>query len=140
MFLLVAIGIIAFVFSLFLLVSPTLIKQSFSNVFDGITFGLEEKTKPYRLIIGILLIVAAVWLFFNIGSPELAVWLYPVCVLAFVFGILYVFFPGWLVGLSGLFNQNVLMIDDLVYKMRKTIGVIVLLASFYIFYIAYLMQ
>jgi hypothetical protein len=132
-------GVIALVFSLFLLISPNVIKQTASNLFDGMTFSLEEKIEPYRIVTGITLIIASFLMLYYIANVQSLLYFYPIWILVLVYGVLYVFFPTWLKWLTGVMNINVLQIDGFVMKFRKSFGIIILCTSLYIFYVTYLL-
>ena len=60
------------------------------------------------------------------------------CMVAIAFGLLLLFFPGWLSWLSKASNAVLFSTDDLVSGARKTFGVILIIISFYIFYVTLL--
>ena len=133
-------GIVALVFAVLLLFSPDTVKRFGANLFDSVDFSLDDKIKPYRLVVGIIFLLAAAWLFYESMSSPLAAFLHPIWVLSLIFGLLYLFLPNWVAILSQASNKNVFTLDEYILKFRKVIGVVVLVASAYIFYIAYVIQ
>ena len=133
-------GAIGVIFSLFLLVSPDFVKKLASGTYDGITFSMEDAVEPYRVAIGIILIVASFLMLYYIANIEALWYFYPIWILILVYGVLYVFFPAWLRWFTGVMNVNVLQIDGFVLKFRKSFGIIIFLTSLYIFYVSYLLM
>ena len=60
-----------------------------------------------------------------------------VAFIALFFGLLFLFFPNGLKFLSDISNTMLVSTDDMVMGARKTIGVLLIILSIYIFYAAY---
>jgi len=56
------------------------------------------------------------------------------------FGLLFLFFSNWLAWLSNVSNKVIFSTDDVVIGSRKIVGVVLLIASFYIIYAAYIIK
>lgn len=132
-------GILGLLFGLILLISPNSL-NGVSVFFDKVLFTFEEKLYPYKRWIGIFWIIAAAWLFYlSIRYPELSL-LHPLWILALFFAILYLFLPNWLAWLSNVLNRNVLPTDRYVRGFCKVVGILFLIVSVYILYVAYLVR
>jgi len=129
-------GILALVFGILLFIAPESI-QNFCQRCDEIIFTADLKLQPHRLWVGIFLIAVSIWMFLIDRNPALYLILKPIAILAFVFGFLYLAFPGWLDKLSGVMNRNVLPTNVYIMKVSRTIGAVLVAASAYLFYTAY---
>ncbi|MBN2058306.1 MAG: hypothetical protein JW782_05885 [Candidatus Saganbacteria bacterium] len=131
-------GLIAFVFGIIVLVSPIFFKD-FCAMVDKLVFELDALIKPYRIAIGLILLIVSFWIFFVIRRyPELW-YLSAVAVIALLIGVLYLFFPRWLDRLSEVANILVFPTKEYVMGACKFVGVIMLAAGLYILVIWYLL-
>jgi hypothetical protein len=100
---------------------------------------IDKKIEPYKLWIGFLEIALAGWLFYiACRFPRMGVVLHPFWIIFLFFGILYVFLPHWMTGISRVAHRKVLDIDEFVMGARRISGFIFIAVSLYIFYLAYL--
>ncbi|MFA6170438.1 MAG: hypothetical protein WCW67_05390 [Candidatus Margulisiibacteriota bacterium] len=100
--------------------------------------SIDDKMLSARNLVGLVLILIGAWVIYEaIVYPQL--WLfYVVGLLLLVFAGLYLFSPKTLTKLSAVSDRIVLPIDTIVMRMKKFIGVLLILAAGYLFYAAYL--
>ena len=107
------------------------------RVLDQILFILDEKLQPFKLWLGILLLAVAGWkIYLVLPYPELY-HLHPFWMIALIFGFLFIFFPNWLGAISSFMDRIVFTTDKYVEAFSLVIGLLLILASSYIFYMAY---
>ena len=136
---LIVAGIIAVLAGLYMLIAPIFFKN-FCCVVDKIIFILDEQVQKIKLIVGIVLLGVAGWVFYLSLNPEIGQILHPVWVIALVFGLLSLFFPKWLESLSKLANKSIFPTDQYVLGSSKVIGLLLLLSAVYIFYMVYVIS
>lgn len=134
-FLLWAAGIVGILFGLVLMVSPGFIKK-FSNYCDEVILSVDSNLNPYRLIVGVLLLLAAAWSVYIIRIADFDLFFYPILVLALLFGVLYLLLPNWLANFSNWANKHVFTTDVYILSASKIIGLAFLILGVYIIYIA----
>lgn len=136
---LLALALISLVFGLILLFMPNLLMR-LGEVCNKIILFLDEKLQPVRIWVGIVLILIGGWLLYvAIQYPELS-YLNAVWLICLGFGLLFLFFSNWLTWLSNVSNKVIFSTDDVVIGSRKIVGVVLLIASFYILYSAYVIK
>jgi hypothetical protein len=107
------------------------------RVLDQVLFILDEKLHPFKFWIGILLLVVAGWkIYLVLPYPELY-HLHPFWMIALIFGFLFIFFPNWLRAISGFMDRVVFTTDKYVEAFSLGIGLLLIIASGYIFFMAY---
>jgi hypothetical protein len=90
---------------------------------------IDEKINSVRFLVGPVLVILGGW-FVSIAFSYAALWyLLPVGLIVVCCGLLYVFFPGWLVRLSQIADQVVFSADEHVYAARKVVGIVLALAA-----------
>jgi hypothetical protein len=137
MWYLIMVGIAELIFGLLLFFAPGPFR-AISGYLDRVVLDLDEKLEPYRRPIGFLEIALAAWLYYiAVTYPMRGVMLQPFWVMFLVFGILYLFFPGWMSWVSSKVNKKV-SLEQHVINSRQIIGIILIFVSLYIFYLAYL--
>ncbi len=136
---LLTLAIISLVFGLILLFTPNFLMR-LGQVCNKIVLYLDEKLQPIRVWVGILLMLVGGWLLYvTIQYPELA-YLNALWLVCLGFGLLFLFFSNWLSWLSNVSNKVIFSTDDVVIGSRKIVGVLLLIASFYIAYSALVMK
>lgn len=136
---LIVAGIIAVLAGIYMLIAPIFFKN-FCTVVDKIIFILDEKIQQIKLIVGVLLLGVAAWVFYLSLNPEIGRMLHPVWVIALIFGLLYLFFPRWLDTVSKVANKSIFPIDQYVLGSTKVIGLLLLISAAYIFYMVYVIS
>ncbi|MCU0640821.1 MAG: hypothetical protein MUC35_01890 [Candidatus Margulisbacteria bacterium] len=97
-------------------------------------FHVEVSLRRHNLVFGLLLIAGGGWIIHSL-------WDYPGYYLGFVaggaliiaVGLLYLFWPDWMLRLSRLSDQDVLLMDRIALSSRFSLGIVLLLVSVYIF-------
>jgi hypothetical protein len=136
---LMTLAIISLVFGLLLIFTPKLL-LNIGNVANSVVLYLDEKLQPMRVVVGIFLVLVAAWLIYVVVKyPELS-YLNALWLISLGFGLMFLFFPNWLSWLSNVSNKVVFSTDDVVIGARKIIGVVLVIASVYIFYGAYIVR
>ncbi len=125
-------ALVSLIFGVLFLASPEAM-GTLGSVFNAALFVLNGSTMRYRLWIGVVLVAIAAWIFY-IGLQFPAWYVTATWIVALVFGLLYLFLPGWLNWLSKASNAMLLSTDDLLIGWRRVIGVVLIVACAYIFY------
>jgi hypothetical protein len=101
-------------------------------------FYLDGAVNSVKVPAGIMLVIIGGWLVsVALGYP--ALWaLGAVGALLVLFGLLYLFQPNWLAPLSKISDKFIFSTDDFVLGARKSIGIILIVCSLYIFFAVYL--
>jgi preprotein translocase subunit Sss1 len=101
------------------------------NVLD-----LEEFFRPFRSLVGIALLVLSGWVLIVVMDyPELYL-LHMVWVIAFIFGILYLFFPKLLDEISRIADMHIFPTDKYVLGSSKVMGLVLIIVGVIIFTIS----
>ncbi len=125
-------ALVSLVFGLLFLASPDVL-GALGTVCNAALFVLNGQTMRFRVWIGIILLIIAAWVFY-VGL-QLPVWYLTVTwLVALAFGLLYLFLPEWLSWLSKASNAMLLSTDELMIGWRRVIGVVLVVASVYMFY------
>ncbi|MDD5382534.1 MAG: hypothetical protein PHH60_02650 [Candidatus Margulisbacteria bacterium] len=135
---LLVIGIIALVFSLLLLFSRDLIAV-LGEVFNKPVNFIDEKLKAIRMPAGIAMVIIGGWIISVAFSYSQLWYLHIVGTLILLFGLLYLFMPGWLDWLSNVSSLLLMSTDEQIIGARKSLGVILLVSAIYLFYSAFLL-
>jgi hypothetical protein len=99
---------------------------------------LDGVVNSVKIPAGIVLVIIGGWLVsVALGYPALWV-LGAAGVLLVLFGLIYLFQPNWLVPLSKISDKFIFSTDDFVLGARKSIGIILIVCSLYIFFAVYL--
>jgi len=130
-------GAVSLLFGLLFLISPEVLTK-LGAISNKTILVLDEKISPIKSIVGIILILAGVWMIWTV-FPYTDLWYVTViAVISLFFGFLYVFFPNGLKFLSDI--CNVILIspeDELLMGARKTVGILLIILGMYIFYVYY---
>jgi hypothetical protein len=125
-------ALISLCFGLLFLVSPDVLGK-LGTALNVVLFTLNGQTLRYRVWIGIVLLAIAAWIFYvGMQFPVwymIAAWIVPL-----VFGLLFLFLPGWLSWLSKASNAMLFSTDELAIGWRRVIGIALIVAGLYIFY------
>jgi hypothetical protein len=136
---LLTLAIVSLVFGLLLIFTPKLL-VNVGNVANSVVLYLDDKLQSIKAAVGILLVLVAAWLIFVVTKyPELS-YLNALWLISLGFGLLFLFFANWLTWLSNVSNKVVFSTDDVVIGARKIIGVVLVIASVYMFYGAYVIR
>jgi hypothetical protein len=131
---------IAFLSGLVLLLTPRLFKR-FCIYCDRIVFTIDHKIKAYRTSSSIVLIMIAGWLLYMaVKYPGIARVMHPLWIILLFLGVLYLFFPGWLERLIIISDRDVFPTDQFVMGACRIAGILLVIASVYIFYGAYIFR
>jgi len=131
-------GVVAFLFGLLLLLPGEIFFKRSDKLNLSIPFP-EQKMKAIRIPLGILLLIVGIWnLVIAFYYPQIK-FLHFSGLTTLIFGLLYLFVPDWLIPLASFSDQIIFSTDELLIKVKKTTGIILLLASFYIAYSLYLL-
>lgn len=126
-------GSVVLIAGIFLFFFPNLYGR-FSKVLDRVVFVLDEKLHPYRILVGLFLLAVGGWmLYLVIVYPEY-VGLHPVWFILMVFGLLFIFLPHWLAGISDWANKTIFRTDQLVMSACKSVGLALILAGIFVLY------
>jgi hypothetical protein len=125
-------AIVGLVFGLLLLVSPSVL-GALGSVFNSALFTLNGWTLRYRMWLGLVLLVIGAWVFY-VGLQYPDPYIATTWIVAVVFGLLFLFLPGWLKWLSGAADAVFLSTDELVMGWRRVVGIVLVVASAYILY------
>ena len=137
---LIAAGIIALGCGILLLFTPNAFMR-FCMFCDRVLFVLDEKLQAYQFSSGIVLVMVAVWLFFMaIRYRGMECFIHPIWIIVLALGLLYLFFPKWLVWISSVSNRVIFSTDKYVMGACRIAGTILLIASVYIFHAAYVLS
>lgn len=135
---LIAVATAELLLGLILLFAPEPFKKLCSFC-DKIFLDIDQKAEPHKFWIGFFEIVLAGWLFYVASRfPRMGVILHPFWIIFLFFGVLYMFLPHWMAGISRVAHRKVLDIDEFVMGARRISGFIFIAVSIYIFYLAYL--
>ena len=125
-------ALVSLIFGLLFLVSPAVLGR-LGTVLNLVLFTLNGQTLRYRIWIGIVFLAIAAWVFYvGLQAPGwymVALWIVPL-----VFGLLFLFLPGWLSWMSKASNAMLLPTDELAIGWRRLIGILLIVAGLYILY------
>ncbi|MBI5700203.1 hypothetical protein HZC35_07885 [Candidatus Saganbacteria bacterium] len=132
-------GLIAAATGIMMLVSDVMF-FNFSEVTDRVVFDLDKAIRPYRIIAGWVLVLAAVILALMAFAYAEYRQLHFVWPVALLFGVLFIFMLAGLDLLSKFANVVIFPTKDRVRGFCKVMGVILLIAGAYILITAYLIR
>jgi len=125
-------ALVSLVFGLLFLASPEVL-GTMGSVFNAGLYTMDSSIMRYRIWLGILLLAISAWIFY-VGL-QFPVWYIAVAwIVALIFGLLFLFLPGWLVWLSKASNAMMVSTDELALGWRRVIGIALIVAGIYIFY------
>ncbi len=131
-------GIVSLAFGVVLLSSRRVLLSLVTVLNKSLEF-VDGKIKPFRIVLGIILVVIGGWVILvAFGYPGLW-YLHPIGALILFFGLLYLFLPDWLEVSSKLSDRILLSTDEIIVGARKTFGILFIIIALYILYSAYLM-
>ena len=134
---LVTAGVILLIFGFLLIFSRNALVV-LGSILNAPVATIDEKVKSYRILAGVVLVVIGGWLIsVAFGYPSLW-YLHIMGVIVLFFGLLYLFLPEWLDWLSSVLDRILLSTDEAVIAARKSLGIILIISSIYVFYSAYL--
>ncbi|MBN2058656.1 MAG: hypothetical protein JW782_07655 [Candidatus Saganbacteria bacterium] len=132
-------AVITLLFGLIFIFTPNFL-ASLGNLLNRVVLYLDDKLSRVKIGFGIVLILVSAWLMWTVAKyPELA-YLNAVWIICLAFGLLFLFFNNWLTWLSDVSNKVIFSTDEVVVGSRKIFGVILLIASVYIFYAVYILE
>jgi len=132
-------GVVALVFGLMFFFAIGFCKHP-CDMCDRVLFVLDEVLNPFRLGVGVLMLILGGWLMYLTIMNPVNVLMYLLWVLIVFFGLLFVFMPHWLERFSKVLDKTVFHTDAFVKNSCRVIGVILILAALFIFYGAYLIR
>ena len=100
---------------------------------------LDQKLRSARILSGLGLVMVGGWLIWVVFSYPQLLYLNIIGIILVLFGMFYLFLPGWLDRISEIMNRSLLSPDEIVIGVRKSLGIIFIIIAIYIFYSAYLM-
>ena len=125
-------ALVGLCFGLLFLISPAVLGK-LGAMLNVVLFTLNGQTLRYRFWIGIVLLAIAAWIFYvGLQFPVwymVALWMVPL-----IFGLLFLFLPGWLTWMSKASNAMLLPTDELAIGWRRVIGIALIVAGLYILY------
>jgi len=131
-------GVIALIVGIALLLDGGL--RQVTKVLDAPIAYIDDQLNSIRMIAGVVLVILGGW-FSSVAVNYESLWFMHLCgVIAFFFGMLYLFLPGWLKTFSRVADQLVFSTDEYVFAARKTIGIILLIVAGYVFFFVFLAQ
>jgi hypothetical protein len=125
-------ALIGLCFGLLFLLSPEALGR-LGTVLNAVLFTLNGQTLRYRFWIGLVFLAIAVWIFY-VGLQVAAWYIIASWMVALVFGLLFLFLPGWLTWMSKASNVMLVSTDELAIGWRRVIGIALIVSSIYIFY------
>lgn len=131
-------GLIAVGVGLIMLFAPGFF-QSLTDKFNKLVMNSNMFLLSHRIIIGILMLIAAAWFLLCIYKYPQFYLLYMVWAVSLIFGLLFIFFPGTLETLSNYSDAVVFPTDKYVIKYSRFLGALLILAGAYILSMMYLM-
>jgi len=130
-------GLVSFLFGLLFLISPEVLMKM-GAVSNRTIMVLDEKISPVKSIVGIVLILAGVFMVWSVYPYNDLWYVTIIAVISLFFGFLFVFFPNGLKFLSDACNMILISPEDeLIMGARKTIGILLVILSIYLFYVYY---
>jgi len=108
--------------------------RKLSDIFDRPIFYLDDKLKSASVLVGMILCLAGGWVISTAFAYSALWFLKEVGAFILGFGLIYLFAPGWLGGISRTGDRLLISTDKEIYNARKTIGIILIMSSLYIFY------
>jgi uncharacterized membrane protein HdeD (DUF308 family) len=134
MSLLVFTGLVSLLFGVLFLMSPETLGR-WSEVGNRTVMVLDEKLSSIRNWVGAALLIAGAFMVWAAFPYSVELWyLHVIGVIALFFGLLFIAFPHGLKNLSRIFDTVLLSTDELILGVRKTLGILLLIAGAYIIY------
>jgi hypothetical protein len=131
-------GVVSLLAGLFLLTGEALLKLG-EWLYRPVAY-IDDVISSISRPAGIFLVIVGGWII-SVAFSYAELWyLHIVGALILFFGLLYLFLPDWLSGLSWVVDGLILSGDDLVLGVRRLVGIILLIISFYIFYATLLVR
>lgn len=129
-------AIVSLLFGILFLMSPETLGK-WGEAGNRTIMVIDEKLSSIRLLTGLALLILGGFIIWAV-APYGALWyLHLIGIISIFFGILYLAAPDGLKMLSTIFNVVLLSTDEVVLAVRKTIGIILLVAGAYILYSVY---
>ncbi|MBI5078864.1 hypothetical protein HZB08_02460 [Candidatus Saganbacteria bacterium] len=130
-------GIVSLFFGLLLLVAPGLL-GALGSTCNVVVLTLDGWLNRSKVWIGVLLLITGAWML-TVAIQYPGEWYITAAwIVAVAFGLLFLFFPGWLSWLSKVSNAFLFSADEMVSGARRTFGIVLIIVSVYIFYAALL--
>jgi hypothetical protein len=129
-------GLTSLFFGFLFLLSPEILTK-LGKACNKTLVIIDHKIDHLKGIVGTIFLLMGAWILWMV-FPYIELWyLNVVAALALFFGLLLLFYPAGLKFLSDISNTILLSTDEVVMGARKTIGVLLLILSLYIFYASY---
>jgi len=127
-------GITSLLFGILLLLAPARFWNWVGNIFNKPVIFVENQLRNYNFPVGFIFLVLGAWLMFlAVGDP--GIWFFYVIGTVFVIlGLLYIFVPDWLLRVSIFSGKVIIAFDQIAIASRTSLGVVLILASLYIFF------
>jgi len=132
--LLMFVGLISLLFGILFLMSPETLGR-WSEVGNRTVMVLDEKISPVRNWVGAALLIAGAFMVWAAFPHSVELWyLHIIGVIALFFGLMFLTYPHGLKNLSRFFDTVLLSTDELILGVRKTLGILLIIAGAYIIY------
>jgi len=134
MSLLVFTGLVSLLFGVLFLMAPETLGR-WNEVGNRTIMVLDEKLSPLRTWVGAVLLIAGGFIIWAAFPYSTELWyLHIIGAIVLFFGLLFIAFPHGLKNLSRIFDTVLLSTDEMILGVRKTLGILLLIAGAYIIY------
>jgi len=123
-------GVLSLVVGLILFFSRSIFEK-LSAFFNQPVFIIENKLTNVSFCAGLFFLIAGGWLVATALAYPTFWYLHLAGIIIIIFGLLYIFLPAGLGGLSRLADQFLFSPDEMVLEARKIIGLILIAAGAY---------
>ena len=131
----VLLGLLSLFAGAVLLVAPQFLKK-ISDLCNKTLIDFDKKIENFRVLIGVLLVLSGTFIFLRSFPMGLQAWLLnAVALLAFLFGVKFLFFPKAVSLLSGIGDTLLFSYDEMILSARKIIGILLIIVSLYFFFL-----
>jgi hypothetical protein len=129
-------GLVSLFFGLLFLLSPEVLTK-LGKACNKTLVVIDHTIDPVKAIVGVIFLLLGAWILWMVFPYGELWYLNLIAALSLFFGLLFMFYPSGLKFLSDVSNTILLSTDDVVMGARKTIGVMLIILSIYIFYASY---
>jgi len=127
-------GLVSLLFGVLFLMSPEILGR-WNEISNRTVMVLDEKISPIRTWVGAILLIAGAFIIWAAFPHSAELWyLHVIGAIVLFFGLLFIAFPHGLNNLSRVFDTVLLSTDEVILGVRKTLGILLLIAGAYIIY------
>ena len=127
-------GFISLVFGILFIIAPAGFWEKVTSFLNVPLINVEDRMKTvHNPLIGIAFCMIGTWMLYIALKFSMVWYFHALGVVILVLGLFYLFIPNWLFWLSTISGKEVVTLDKVLIASRISFGIILILASVYIF-------